>query len=330
MKMSRNEKAGILIDSALGQCNDRERKTVDDLLAGDFEAQHISDDIKNALSALAALPSHEPFDDLVPQTIQRIEQYRTTQNLIAHESRRPMYSPTFSLREVLTVAAVLVVMVLLFVPSIKQAKHVAMVNVCASNMGRIGTGLTQYANMNGDYLPAPETTDMQWLPLPDKPVSTTNGLFKLVRRDYTDPTLFQCPAVECCTFVMRDQMSDFPAAKYVSYSYQHDLGVHKLRLKNSPLDLVASKMAIMGDSNPIFVDGKFHPELLQAKASPNHNGQGQNVLYLDMHVNWSSDANAGIDGDNIYTIQGVTQYRGDEAPARPTDSFLLPVVNSQN
>jgi hypothetical protein len=328
MKMSRNEKAGILIDSALGKCSAQEQKTVDDLMAGDFESQHISEDIKNALSALSVLPSHEPLNDLVPQTLQRIEQYQTTQKLIVHEARRPMYSATFSLRELLTVAAVLVVMVMLFVPSIRQAKHVAMVNMCASHMGQIGAGLTAYANMNGDYLPAPQTADMRWLPLPDKPVSTTNGLFKLVSRDYTKPMLFQCPAVESCTFVLNGQMSDFPAAKYISYSYQHDLGAHKLRLQNSPLDRVADKMAILADSNPIFIGGRFHPELLQAKASPNHNGQGQNVLYLDMHVSWSSDANAGVDGDNIYTIQGVTDYRGDEAPTNPTDTFLLPIVSS--
>lgn len=319
-----------MIDSALGQCNDQEHKTVDNLLAGDFESQHISEDIKNALSALSTLPSHEPLGDLVSRTIQRIEQYQTTQHLIAHESRRPMYSPTFSLREVLTVAAVLVVMVLLFVPSIRQARHVAMVNMCASQMGQLGAGLTAYANMNADYLPAPDTNDMRWLPLPDKPVSTTNALFKLVRRSYASPLLFQCPAVECCTFQPSDKMHDFPGTKYISYSYQHDLGEQKLRLKNSPLDSVASKMAILADSNPIFIGGKFHPELLQAKASPNHNGQGQNVLYLDMHVNWVPDANAGIDGDNIYTIQGIREYHGDEAPARPTDSFLLPVVNCQN
>src|ERR1039457_1478254 len=117
MKMSRNDKVGILIDSALGRCNPQEQQTVDDLMAGDFESQHINEDIKNAFCALSALPAHEPSGDLVSQTLQRIEQYRTTQKLIAHESRRPMYSPTFSLRELLTVAAVLVVMTLLFVPS---------------------------------------------------------------------------------------------------------------------------------------------------------------------------------------------------------------------
>jgi len=327
MKMSRNDKVGILIDSALGKCSAQEQRTVDELMAGDFESQHISEDIKNALSALSTLPSHEPLNDLVPQTLQRIEQYQTTQKLIVHESRRPMYSPTFSLRELLTVAAVLVVMVMLFVPSIRQARHVASVNMCASQMNQIGTGLTAYANMNCDYLPAPETTDMRWLPTSDKPVSTTNGLFKLVRRDYTRPISFQCPAVEHSTFVVSDQMSDFPATRYISYSYQHDLGAHKLRLQNSPLDTVADKMAILADSNPIFIGGKFHPELLQAKASPNHNGQGQNVLYLDMHVSWSPDANAGVDGDNIYTIQGVTNYCGDEAPTNPTDTFLLPIVS---
>jgi hypothetical protein len=32
----------------------------------------------------------------------------------------------------------------------------------------------------------------------------------------------------------------------------------------------------------------------------------------------------GVDGDNIFLVQGKEEYDGTEAPANATDSFLLP------
>ncbi len=63
-------------------------------------------------------------------------------------------------------------------------------------------------------------------------------------------------------------------------------------------------------------------------SSLNHGARGQNVLYLSGHVAWAETPAAGVGGNNIYLIEGVDDYRGDESPAEPTDSFLLPAYAS--
>ena len=65
-------------------------------------------------------------------------------------------------------------------------------------------------------------------------------------------------------------------------------------------------------------------DYLGASAGDNHQGAGQNVLYLDGHVSWSDTAQAGVRGNNIFLAEGIFHYRGDETPAGPTDTFLLP------
>ena len=122
-------------------------------------------------------------------------------------------------------------------------------------------------------------------------------------------------------------MLDFPAPKYVSYSYQHTVGQHGLSLYDPAFDGKLSKMAIMADRTPIFPDGKFHPERINAAASDNHNQTGQNVLYMDGNVAWADKPTVGIDNNNIYLINGVTDYRGDESPTEATDTFLLPAYS---
>ena len=42
---------------------------------------------------------------------------------------------------------------------------------------------------------------------------------------------------------------------------------------------------------------------LRAVNSPNHQGEGQNVLYIDGHVSFHTTRAAGIDGDDIYVNQ---------------------------
>ena len=77
-----------------------------------------------------------------------------------------------------------------------------------------------------------------------------------------------------------------------------------------------------------FYDGMFHAERIGDQASDNHNKTGQNVLYMDYHVAWADNPNVGVNGDNIYLVNGVTNYLGDEAPADATDTFLLPACTA--
>jgi hypothetical protein len=121
-------------------------------------------------------------------------------------------------------------------------------------------------------------------------------------------------------------MTDFPQGRFIGYSYQHSLG-QGLSLNDSTLRAAAAEMAILADSNPLFAGGRFRPGRLGAAVSDNHDGRGQNVLYLDNHARWTTSALAGVQGNNIYLAEGVLEYRGDEAPVSPTDTFLLPAYS---
>lgn len=62
--------------------------------------------------------------------------------------------------------------------------------------------------------------------------------------------------------------------------------------------------------------------------SPNHKGTGQNVLFADGHVAFSTTNKAGIRGDNIYTANNDSVYvirqTLNEAPTSGFDGYFYP------
>ncbi|NLH18360.1 MAG: hypothetical protein GX455_17430, partial [Phycisphaerae bacterium] len=57
--------------------------------------------------------------------------------------------------------------------------------------------------------------------------------------------------------------------------------------------------------------------------SSNHRGEGQNILRRDGSAAFLKDRN--IDGDDIYTMKGITLYRGNESPcSNGSDIFVAP------
>ena len=314
-----------LIDFLLGRCEADERPGIQARLQHDHGFQKRHDDLSHAFAALSLLPAAEPPENLLDRTSARIASARRTEALIAREemARAPL-RPTFAFREVAVAAAAVLVLAVIFLPSLRQARSAARIQECASQVGRIGTGLLTYANSNGGALPG-VVASRHWLPGANDSVSNSAALWKLVQGRYvSSPVLFQCPAVGGNSFEVKAGMTDFPACKYIGYSYQHMMGGRTLHVSDPALAPMSGTMAVLADGSPIFVDGRFQPQRLAARASDNHGGAGQNVLYLDWHVGWASTADAGVDGDNIYLVQGVRKYRGDEVPTEPTDSFLLP------
>ena len=86
-------------------------------------------------------------------------------------------------------------------------------------------------------------------------------------------------------------------------------------------------MAILADNSPVFNGGRFQADCLGRQAGDNHDSTGQTVLYMDMHVDFKAKPSVGVGGNNIYLADGVTDYKGNEKPAGPTDSFLLPAYS---
>ena len=321
----------ILIDFLLGQCDSEAVEAIKARLEADqaFRAQR--DNIANALAALGAMPQCEAPGDLTERTMRHIHAARRTEALLARQQvTRRLSLPTFSLRELGAVAAAVVLMGAIMIPWLNQARRTRQIYQCSSNLGQIGSAVVAYANDNDDYLPRPRYQHTRWLPAKgETSASSSSGLFKLISSGYESPTVFLCPAVGGESFVVRSGMVDFPGQDNVSYSYQHNLGPKGLRRSDPALTGVQSRMAILADSTPVFVNGQFRKDRVDSPTSDNHDRRGQNVLFLDMHVDFARDSQAGVGGDQIYLIEGVRIYRGDESPVRPTDTFLLPAYSGE-
>lgn len=323
----RSQDEALLIDELLGRCDAATAEQVRRRLAEDESFRRLHGDLSRALGALGLLAEREPPETLVNDTLARVRGARRTEALLAREEiRRGVVRPTFSWRELATLAAAVVVLAAIFVPSIREARRQAVVAQCASNLGRIGTSLQNFALSHDDRLPTVDTTRHRWLSGNGEPaVSNSQALFRLVRDGYEgSPVVFQCPAVPGRSFVVESGMIDFPSQEQVAYSYQHAIGPAGLRITAPELANVAAQMAILADRTPLFERGRFQRQAMDSPLSPNHDERGQNVLYLDMHVQWQPTADVGVRGDNIFLANGVRDYQGTETPGSPTDTFLLP------
>ena len=326
MKNQRADDEMVLIDFLRGELSGEQLREVTERLERDESLRKLKGDIANTFEAVGLLPETDPPDDLVETTLSRIRRVRRIEALLAkEESRRLPGGPSFSLRELTLGAAAVIVMAVVLVPSVREARHLAITGRCGSNVGQIGAAMLAYANANNDHLPTVTSESPRWLPSREAGAfSNSAALYKLVRCGYVSHLVFRCPAGGDGTFLVRANMMDFPEDKYISYSYQHSLAPNPLKTSDPKMLRVADKMVILADGTPMFSGGLFRPERLLSPASENHGGRGQNVLYMDMHVTWADRPDVGVGNDNIFLVKGISQYKGDERPAEPTDTFLLP------
>jgi len=137
-------------------------------------------------------------------------------------------------------------------------------------------------------------------------------------------------------------------AKHCSFAYQMVYGPHRLTIDSPP------GFAVAADRNP-WTDApyakardfsKFLPDVPPFNGTAaqglggntfRHKGEGQNVMYLDTHVEFEKRTFCGLDDDNIYTSwDGQDKARGvpprlGSAPADARDSLLVndPISLSQ-
>ncbi len=328
MNNDRIQDENLLIDFLAGQCTDAQAEHVRRRLETDSEFRQLHRDLQHTNEAIALIPVAEGSEDLVGRTMAKIHAARRTEALLAREelASHGMSRPTFSLREAVAMVAALVLMAVVFIPSVQSARERNLQNLCASQVGQIGSGLLRFAADHDHQLPAPEARDhRRWLPADgEEYVSNSSGLFRLIRADarYAQPQLFQDPAVSTSSFEVTDSMRDFPAAENISYSYQHMVTDAPLRIDR--IGPAAEEMAILGDQTPLFDHGRFREDRLNARASDNHRQRGQNVLYVSGHTLWADSPDVGVNGNNIFRAERVYRYSGVEAPAGPEDTFLLP------
>ena len=151
---------------------------------------------------------------------------------------------------------------------------------------------------------------------------------------------------------------DFRGYDSLSYGYQLPYG-RKARLRES-LD---ARMAIVADKSPYYTSGgsgmagtrtardarsdldppaewngmeasriaELGFEQWRGYNSRNHGREGQNVLYVDGHVEFQRRPVVGVNGDNLYTIQsGHTTTDGMIGRVPPADRTLGPLTNTDS
>ena len=236
-----------------------------------------------------------------------------------------------SIRDIMAVAAMVVLAVGLGVPGLLHMRERGQRTMCASNLAQIGRGLQAYASEFGDDLPfAGWSTASSWRPTNDPSLDVVRNrkhLFPLVRAQYLPTTVFVCPSERGVAMPPEQtrQRDDFLESRNVSYANHNMAGVRPT-LKSNPA------LVVLADDNPLFSDGQPLLEVaaqtfgLRDPAQSNsrtHGGVGQNILRGNGVTEWTNSPNAGIDGDNIWTLSNVLRYTGREGPATATDSHLL-------
>jgi prepilin-type N-terminal cleavage/methylation domain-containing protein len=199
----------------------------------------------------------------------------------------------------------------------------------------------------------------------------SRSMFLLIIQGSSTPKQFICPSSGDQEDDLRNRTSgnevaaqpginrfDFRGYPFVSYGYQLPFARHARPTQN--LDV---RMAIMADKGPYFIAGTPNPsdgttpdqqsniqepnfpgnggQALRVSNdewrpynSRNHNGEGQNVLFLDDHVTFHKKPLAGVNNDNIFTRQKTNyNFRGtlmgdlpddSEGPLTATDSVIVP------
>jgi prepilin-type N-terminal cleavage/methylation domain-containing protein/prepilin-type processing-associated H-X9-DG protein len=200
------------------------------------------------------------------------------------------------------------------------------------------------------------------------PNSNTANLWVLVALQGMTPQSFICPSAAKMhspdsSVVRYNLVRDFKGCENISYSYQNVFGTYTL---TETASTHSSTLAIAADANPLRWDfndlvlrkldpanettfeqtdetepwirgeqGGGQAHLITAAFelnSPNHNWKGQNVLYLDGHVDWKEHPYCGPVYDNIWAAmpRAGTGGGGGGTPGTRFDPRRLDDIHTRN
>ena len=261
----------------------------------------------------------------------------------------------FTVIELLVVIGIVGVLLALLLPAVERARHRTYIDKCANNLRQIGPAISIYENENHGNWPRtvydPATADAPAKGTgvnaadpftPGSAVRTndlTAGLFLLLRAERLPPAVFVCPYNDATSYVAdsanlagRSNFTD--QRKNLAYSFADPYPSASAAAAGYALNArLAANVPVGADKNPgrgegtddvyaVTVDSRARD--MEEANSPNHEREGQNVLFADGHVTYVTTPFVGVGRDHIYTARDGTPPAVERSPTDATDTLLLP------
>ena len=183
----------------------------------------------------------------------------------------PKLNKGFTLIELLVVIAIIGILAGILLPVLSRARESARKTQCMSNIKQIGMGLIMYANENNEAFPQDTTTVVA------RPAM--RSLNVIYDTYVSDNKVFNCPSDTTVTGATNAGMSVSTA----NDSFDQDecsYGYDYTHIQNDDADV-----ALAADRPPATPSATAN--------SANHNGRGQNIVYVDGHVEFIISPLAG-------------------------------------
>lgn len=291
--------------------------------------------VRSIFALMGACPAPEAPADLTARTLQTISDLKRRERVIEAASVAPM-GRSFRLGEIAAMFAILLIGASLLWPSMDRSRQEARQLACESNLGLAGRAMFSYAADYDDTLPRRGSWPgaIWWnvgkhADVPDtlgQPIESNSAhLYTLVRKTYAPAEMLSCPdnAAAPRGGTMSSSLNDWTCNKAVSFSYQNQFTPKPTRASRAPT------IALLADRNPHFaprcgVNGPGFDTGIPADApSYQHRGRGQNILLAGGQTVWTQTP-VFPNGDNIYLLNNVSTYLGNETTADEQDTFLSP------
>jgi prepilin-type processing-associated H-X9-DG protein len=266
----------------------------------------------------------------------------------------------------LVVIGIIALLISILLPSLNRAREQANRIKCGSNLRQIGQSIQIYANENKGSFPrrfydtalatvVTDTTGYNTMDPPPPFTSRNNvpaSLFLLLKTGDIIPEAFVCPSTDGekgfgdgVDWTLSDNWQLIP--QHLTYSYIVPFPSQAAREAGWKLNFTLnSDFPICADMNPGMTGGTPSDDITHPQNSPrsvivnsnsnNHNGDGQNVLFADGHVDWTNNPycgpqrpTVGVPLDHLWTAgaqadAAATAPITAKQPQDAQDSILLP------
>ncbi len=281
--------------------------------------------------------------ELVERTLAAVdEEVRNEEDRLkfepAQQQNRGRGRRAWQFADVVAAAAILLIGGAVLTPVMSMLRDYAMRAGCFGNMQAAGMGLASYA---GDYkdsfpLASASTPGTTWWHVGVPERSNSANLYTVSRTGYVKPAALACGGNPLADGHAADRLKpdsrDWQRFEDVSYSFQNLFANQRPTWTQNGQGRAGGvgggRVVVLTDRSPVTIRARAGHFINPYANSPNHDEQGQNVLFNDGSAQWAtSPVLQEGGGDNIWlprSIESLLKARGRPAEAEPIKGVESP------